>query len=113
MGEAGGDDLQEKKTHVSIGVRNTRTRLESKHIGSKQFVSTLSSFRVSTFITTQFFHQLSTQTQFLFYSIKSHFYDLHNISLSAHTGSFKFFKSFMNFINLNYFQYFFNFSFQI
>ena len=87
MGEGGGDDLQEKKPYGSIGVRNTRTRLESKHIGSKQFVSTLSSFRVSTFITTQFFHQLLTQTQVLFYSIKPHFYDLRNIYLIAHTGS--------------------------
>ena len=87
MREGGGDDLQEKKPHGSVGVRNTRTGLESKHIGSKQFVSTLSSFRVSTFITTQFFDQLFTQTEFLFYSIKPHFYDLCNIYLSAHTGS--------------------------
>ena len=87
MGEAGGYDLQEKKPYGSVGVRSTRTGLESKHIGSKQFVSTLSSFRVSIFITTQFFHQLLTQTQVLFYSIKSHFYDLCNIYLSAHTGS--------------------------
>ena len=85
MGEAGADDLQEKKPYGSVGVSNTRTGLESKHIGSKQFVSTLNNFRVSTFITTQFFHQLSTQTHFLFYSIKSHFYDLRNIYLSAHT----------------------------
>ena len=87
MGEAGGYDLQEKNSYGSVGVRNTRTGLESKHIGSEQFVSTLSSFRVSTFITTQFFHQLLTQTQFLFYSIKPHFYNLCNIYLSAHTGS--------------------------
>ena len=87
MGEAGGDDLQEKKLCGTVGVRDTRTRLESKHIGSKQFVSTLSSFRVSTFITTQFFDQLFTQTQFLFYSIKPHFYDLCNIYLRAHTRS--------------------------
>ena len=87
MGESGGYDLQENQPYGSVGVRNTRTGLESKHIGSKQFVSTLSSVRVSTFITTQFFHQLSTKTQFLFYSIKSHFYDLRNIYLSAHTRS--------------------------
>ena len=73
MGEAGGDDLQEKKPYGSVGVRNTRTGLESKHIGSKQFVSILSSFRVSTFITTQFFTNFSIKTQFLFYSIKPHF----------------------------------------
>ena len=72
MGEAGGDDLQEKKLCGTVGVRNTRTGLESNHIGSKQFVSTLSSFRVSTFITTQFFHQFLTKTQVSFYSIKPH-----------------------------------------
>ena len=73
MGEAGGDDLQEKKPYESVSVRNTRKDLESKHIGSKQFVSTLSSFRVSTFITTQFFHELLTKTQVLFHSIKPHY----------------------------------------
>ena len=72
MGEAGGYDLQEKKPYGSVDVRNTRTRLESKHIGTKQFVSTLNSFQVSTFITTQFFNQLSTKTQVSFYSIKPH-----------------------------------------
>ena len=70
MREAGKYDLQEKKPYGSVGVRDTRTRLESKHIDSKQFVSTLSSFQVSTFITTQFCHQLLTQTQVLFYSVK-------------------------------------------
>ena len=58
MGEAGVDDFQEQKPRGNVGVRDTRTRLESKHRDRKQFVSTLSSFRVSTFITTQFFHQL-------------------------------------------------------
>ena len=87
MGEAGRDDLQKKKLCGTVGVRDTRKRLRSKHIGNKQFVSTLSSFRFSTFITTQFFHQLSTKTQFLFYSIKSHLYNLRNIYLNAHTGS--------------------------
>ena len=87
MRETGGDDLQEKKPYGSVGVRSTRTGLESKHIGSKQFVSTLSSFRVSIFITTQFCHQFLTKTQVSFYSIKPHFYDLRNIYLSAHTGS--------------------------
>ena len=70
MEEAGGHDFQAQKLCGTVGVRNTKTRLESKHIGNKQFVSTLSSFRVSTFITTQFFHQLLTKTQVLFYSIK-------------------------------------------
>ena len=70
MEEAKGHDLQAQKLCGNVGVRNTKTRLESKHIGSKQFVSTLSSFRVSTFITTQFFHQLLTKTQALFYFIK-------------------------------------------
>ena len=70
MEEAGGDDLQEKKPYGNVDVRDTRKRLESKNRDRKQFVSTLSSFRVSTFIATKFFHQLSTQTQVLFYSIK-------------------------------------------
>ena len=87
MEEAGRYGLQEKKLYGSVGVRDTRTRLESKNRGRKHFVSTLSSFRVSTFITTQFFHQLLTQTHVLFYSIKPHFYDLRNIYLNAHTGS--------------------------
>ena len=87
MEEAGRNYLHEKKPYGSLGVRDTRTRLDNKNRGSKQFVSTLSSFRVLTFITTQFFHQLLTQTQFLFYSTKPHFYDLRNIYLSAHTGS--------------------------
>ena len=86
MEEAVRDDFQEQKPYGSVGVRDTRTRLESKNRGRKQFVSTLSNFRFSTFITTQFFHQLLTQTQVLFYSIKPHFYDLRNIYLSIHTG---------------------------
>ena len=70
MEEAVRDDFQEQKLYGSVGARDTRRRLESKNRGRKQFVSTLSSFRVSTFITTQFFHQLLTQTKVLFYSIK-------------------------------------------
>ena len=58
MKETGRYDLQEKKLCGNVGVKDTRKRLESKYICSKQFMSTLSSFRVSTFITTQFFHQL-------------------------------------------------------